>query len=304
MSASRSAGAAPPTSSSRPIPAARKAPRVRALDGLCVEVPAGTVFALLGPNGAGKSTTVKILTTLSRPDSGQRAASPASTSLATPDAVRRAIGLVSQKPSSDPMATGRENLVLAGRIQGLSRAEARARAPRAARPVRPRRRRRPAGQDLVGRHVPQARRRDRARAPAAGALPRRADHRPRPAGPRRDVGRDRTPVRRRAGHRAAHHALPRRGRPPRRPAGDRRPRPRRRRGHARRAQERAARRHRPRRARLRRGRRPRGRRPAAGWACATSSPRATGCGPGRTTVRAPSPPCSRRSTRPERRRPR
>ena len=59
-----------PTSSSRPTPAGRKAPRVRALDGLTVEVPAGTVFALLGPNGAGKSTTVKILTTLSRPDAG------------------------------------------------------------------------------------------------------------------------------------------------------------------------------------------------------------------------------------------
>ena len=44
---------------------------VRALDGLSFSAPPGTVFALLGPNGAGKSTTIKILTTLSRPDSGQ-----------------------------------------------------------------------------------------------------------------------------------------------------------------------------------------------------------------------------------------
>ena len=96
-----------------------KAP-VRALDGLSIQVAAGTVFGLLGPNGAGKSTTVKILTTLSRPDSGRATVAGIDVRLA-PDRVRRAIGLVSQKASSDPMATGRENLVLAARIQGLSR---------------------------------------------------------------------------------------------------------------------------------------------------------------------------------------
>ena len=52
---------------------------VRALDGLSLSVPAGTIFALLGPNGAGKSTTVRILTTLSRADAGT-ARSPARTS--------------------------------------------------------------------------------------------------------------------------------------------------------------------------------------------------------------------------------
>jgi ABC-2 type transport system ATP-binding protein len=105
----------------------RKAPRVRALDGLSVAAPAGTVFALLGPNGAGKSTTVKILTTLSRPDAGSASVAGHDV-VADPDAVRHAIGLVSQKPSSDPMATGRENIELAARVQGLSRAEARSRA--------------------------------------------------------------------------------------------------------------------------------------------------------------------------------
>jgi ABC-2 type transport system ATP-binding protein len=108
-------------------PAGRKAPRVRALDGLTVEVPAGTVFALLGPNGAGKSTTVRILTTLSRPDSGSARVAGHDV-VERPDAVRHAIGLVSQKPSSDPMATGRENIELAARVQGLPRADARARA--------------------------------------------------------------------------------------------------------------------------------------------------------------------------------
>ncbi len=102
-------------------------PPVRALDGLSVEVATGTVVALLGPNGAGKSTTVKVLTTLSRADSGT--AEVAHLDVARePDRVRRAIGVVPQKPSSDPMATGRENLVLAGRLQGMPGRDARRRA--------------------------------------------------------------------------------------------------------------------------------------------------------------------------------
>ncbi len=100
---------------------------VRALDGLTFEVPAGAIFALLGPNGAGKSTTVKVLTTLSRPDAGSAAVAGVDV-LRHADTVRRVIGLVSQKPSGDPMATGRENLMLAARIQGLSAAGARERA--------------------------------------------------------------------------------------------------------------------------------------------------------------------------------
>jgi ABC-2 type transport system ATP-binding protein len=100
---------------------------VRALDGLSFEVERGTVFGLLGPNGAGKSTTVKILSTLSRADGGTATVAGVDVA-ADPVGVRRRIGLVSQKPSSDPMATGRENLLLAARIQGLSRAESSERA--------------------------------------------------------------------------------------------------------------------------------------------------------------------------------
>ncbi|HEX5561965.1 MAG TPA: ATP-binding cassette domain-containing protein [Nocardioidaceae bacterium] len=102
---------------------------VHALDGLGFAVEPGTVYGLLGPNGAGKSTTVRILSTLSRADSGRAWVAGADVG-ADPDAVRHRIGLVSQRPSSDPMATGRENLVLAARIQGLGRADARARAGR------------------------------------------------------------------------------------------------------------------------------------------------------------------------------
>jgi ABC-2 type transport system ATP-binding protein len=104
-------------------PGGRGRDRVRALDGLSFAVEPGTVYGLLGPNGAGKSTTVKILSTLSKADSG-RAYVAGLDVAADPDGVRRRIGLVSQKPSSDPMATGRENLVLAARIQGLDRAAA------------------------------------------------------------------------------------------------------------------------------------------------------------------------------------
>jgi ABC-2 type transport system ATP-binding protein len=107
-------------------PTGRGKPPVHALDGLGFTVEPGSVFGLLGPNGAGKSTTVKILATLSRADSGTARVAGADV-VTDADAVRRRIGLVGQKPSSDPMATGRENLVLAARIQGLSRSDADAR---------------------------------------------------------------------------------------------------------------------------------------------------------------------------------
>ena len=99
---------------------------VRALDGLGFSVEAGTVFGLLGPNGAGKSTTVKILTTLSLPDSGQAQVAGIDV-LAEPDRVRRAIGLVGQRSGVDLEATGRENLTLQGQVYGLRGAQLRAR---------------------------------------------------------------------------------------------------------------------------------------------------------------------------------
>jgi ABC-2 type transport system ATP-binding protein len=91
---------------------------VRALDGLSLAVPAGTIFALLGPNGAGKSTTVRILTTLSRADSGAARVAGHDV-LGDPAAVRRAIGCVGQRSGVDRDATGVENLRLQGQIHGL-----------------------------------------------------------------------------------------------------------------------------------------------------------------------------------------
>jgi ABC-2 type transport system ATP-binding protein len=93
-------------------------PDVQALDGLDLAVEEGTIFALLGPNGAGKSTTVKILTTLTRADSGEARVAGYDV-LAQPERVRRTIGVVGQKHGFDPEATGRENLDLQGAIYDL-----------------------------------------------------------------------------------------------------------------------------------------------------------------------------------------
>src|SRR3954467_1784778 len=97
----------------------------RALDGLDLAVEEGAVYALLGPNGAGKSTTVRILTTLARPDSGSARVAGCDV-LREPDAVRAAIGVVGQKSGVDVEATGRENLALHAKLHGLSDGAARA----------------------------------------------------------------------------------------------------------------------------------------------------------------------------------
>ncbi|OLF10411.1 ATP-binding cassette domain-containing protein [Actinophytocola xanthii] len=99
----------------------------RALDGIDLEIPTGTVLGLLGPNGAGKTTAVRILTTLLRPDSG-RAWVAGHDVLAEPDAVRRAIGLSGQYAAVDENLTGFENLYLVGRLYGKNKPDARARA--------------------------------------------------------------------------------------------------------------------------------------------------------------------------------
>jgi ABC-2 type transport system ATP-binding protein len=98
-----------------------------ALGGVDFEVPEGTVVGLLGPNGAGKTTTIRILTTLLQPDGG-------SASVAGYDVVRDArmvravIGLTGQFAAVDDDLTGRENLVLVGRLGRLDKRRAKERA--------------------------------------------------------------------------------------------------------------------------------------------------------------------------------
>jgi ABC-2 type transport system ATP-binding protein len=100
---------------------------VTALDGLSLSVEAGTIFGLLGPNGAGKSTTVRVLSSLSRPDSGSARVAGIDV-LADPMRVRHAIGVVGQKHGADPEATGRENLALQGEFYSITERELRRRA--------------------------------------------------------------------------------------------------------------------------------------------------------------------------------
>ncbi|MEV5975383.1 ATP-binding cassette domain-containing protein [Streptomyces sp. NPDC052114] len=98
-----------------------------ALSGVDLEVPGGTVFGLLGPNGAGKTTTVRTLATLVEPDGGR--AEVAGFDVArSPHEVRRRIGLAGQYAAVDELLTGRENLVLIGRLLHLGRRAARRRA--------------------------------------------------------------------------------------------------------------------------------------------------------------------------------
>jgi ABC-2 type transport system ATP-binding protein len=100
---------------------------VKAVDGVNLAVLPGEIFGFLGPNGAGKTTTLRMLTTLIPPDSGRAIVAGFDVST-QPNRVRLNIGYVGQNGGSDLPATGRENLVLQGRLYGMSAADARARA--------------------------------------------------------------------------------------------------------------------------------------------------------------------------------
>ncbi|GHF16139.1 MULTISPECIES: ATP-binding cassette domain-containing protein [Streptomyces] len=100
---------------------------VRALDGVDLNVPEGTVLGLLGPNGAGKTTTVRVLTTLVRPDSGSAVVAGLDV-LKKPNEVRHAIGLSGQFAAVDEYLTGRENLRMVGRLYQMSARDAKTRA--------------------------------------------------------------------------------------------------------------------------------------------------------------------------------
>jgi len=98
-----------------------------AVDGVDLAVRTGSVYGVLGPNGAGKSTTIRMLATLIRPDAGS-ARVLGHDIVTDADAVRGLVSLTGQLASVDEDLTGRENLILLGRLLGLSRAAAKARA--------------------------------------------------------------------------------------------------------------------------------------------------------------------------------
>ncbi|MBB5938250.1 ATP-binding cassette domain-containing protein [Streptomyces zagrosensis] len=101
--------------------------KVRALDGVDLDVPEGTVLGLLGPNGAGKTTAVRVLTTLLRPDSGKAVVAGIDV-LKRPNDVRHVIGLSGQFAAVDEYLTGRENLHMVGQLYQLSSRDAKTRA--------------------------------------------------------------------------------------------------------------------------------------------------------------------------------
>ena len=101
--------------------------RVRALDGLDLQVEEGSLLALLGPNGAGKTTAVRIFTTLLKPDAG-RATVAGYDVTREPDRIKSHIGLAGQSAAIDEYLTGVENLEMIGRLYHLSAHDARRRA--------------------------------------------------------------------------------------------------------------------------------------------------------------------------------
>ncbi|SOD63833.1 ABC-2 type transport system ATP-binding protein [Streptomyces zhaozhouensis] len=100
---------------------------LRAVDGVDLAVPAGTVYGVLGPNGAGKTTTVRMLATLLRPDGGEARVFGHDV-LAEADRVRSRVSLTGQYASVDEDLTGAENLILLARLLGHRKAAARERA--------------------------------------------------------------------------------------------------------------------------------------------------------------------------------
>ncbi|MGW0770451.1 ATP-binding cassette domain-containing protein [Streptomyces sp. NPDC002676] len=99
----------------------------RALDGIDLTIPRGQVFGFLGPNGAGKTTTIRILATLIRPDGGT-ARILGHDVLTETDEIRARVAVTGQFASLDEDLTGQENLLLLGRLNGLSGAASRRRA--------------------------------------------------------------------------------------------------------------------------------------------------------------------------------
>ena len=203
----------------------------RAVDGIDLVVNPGEIYGFLGPNGAGKSTTVHMLVTLLPPSSGK--ARVAGFDVATQGAeVRGSIGVALQAAALDPVS---ERLGAHGPPDGPpGRSQVRAQAARegAARARGADRCRRPPRRRVLGRDEAPPRPGAGARPQAAGAVPRRADNRPRSAESHRAVGGGRAPGQGGGHDRLPHDPVPGGGRHHGRPGRDHRPRRDRGRGHA------------------------------------------------------------------------
>ena len=174
---------------------------VQALDGFDLSVASGTIHGLLGPNGAGKSTAVKALATLIDYDDGEARVAGFDVRRQAVE-VRRRIGLIGQHAAVDEILGGRQNLVMFGRLFGLSTSAARTRADELLATFGLTE----AAERAVSTYSGGMRRR-RADPHPSRALPRRADLRARPARPHRGVGkRARDRGARHDG--AADHAIP------------------------------------------------------------------------------------------------
>ena len=176
----------PPHPPSRSRPSSRPTARSRPSAASSFTVARGEVFGFLGPNGAGKSTTINMLCTLARPTSGTARVSGFDV-VAERDDVRRHIGLVFQDPTLDGYLTAEQNLRLHAELYGIDAGVVPARMRQMLEMVDLWDRRDQQVHDLLRRHAAAPGDRARPHALAARAVPRRADHRPRPPDPQLDL---------------------------------------------------------------------------------------------------------------------
>ena len=183
----------------------------RAVDGVDLAVRRGSVYGVLGPNGAGKTTTIRMLATLLRPDAGS-ARVLGHDIVDEADAVRAAVSLTGQLASVDEDLTGRENLILLGRLLGMKHAAAKERAAELLEAFGLTESAGKLVKHLLGRDAAPARHRRQHRRHPRADVPRRADHRPRPPLPEPGLGDHPGPGRRGADDPAL-HPVPGGGRP-------------------------------------------------------------------------------------------